>query len=104
MLLYPAAIRIKAASKAIVVIMVANDVSKGITKLSGFKPLLKVIIDMLNDKSAMEITAIMFDSQMAIKKLSTLVGANTRFTAKEMMAKTVNIIREAAQALLTFFR
>ena len=33
-----------AISKAIEVIIVANEVSTGITKFSGFKPLLKVTI------------------------------------------------------------
>jgi hypothetical protein len=38
-------IRSIATSKAVEVIMVANEVSIGITKFSGFKPLLNVIIE-----------------------------------------------------------
>ena len=82
--------------------MVANEVSSGITKLSGFKPLLNVKIAIPKDKSTIPVTPIMLDTQIIIIKLSTLDSGNTRLIARDMRAKTVDIKSEAVHALVMF--
>ena len=51
--------------------MVDNEVSMGITKFSGFKPLLNVNIEIPQDISTIPMTAIMLDNQITPIKLST---------------------------------
>ena len=73
------------------------------TKLSGFKPLLNVIIDILKDRIAMPMTAITFDNQIIPRKLRTLGKEKTLLAAKDMKAKIIKMTKEAAHALPTLF-
>ena len=95
-------IKSKANSKAIEVTMVAKEVSTGITKLSGSRPLLNVNIETPKDKSTINMTAITFESQIIKIKSIALGSENTWLTAIEIRAKTVKIISEDPQALKMF--
>jgi hypothetical protein len=52
--------------------MVAKEVSTGITKFSGFIPLLNVKIATPYDKRTIPITAIIFETQITARKLNAL--------------------------------
>src|SRR5208283_3221859 len=92
-----------AISKAVEVIIVANAVSIGITKFSGFKPLLKVIIETPKDKITMPMKANMLDNQITNMKSSTLDERNTWLITRDIKAKTVNIKNEATTRFQCFF-
>ena len=83
--------------------MIANEVSIGMTKLSGFKLRLKAKIAMLKDKITINMTAIMLDNQIIKIKLSTPEIENTWLIARDMRAKTVEIKSEAVHAIVMFF-
>jgi hypothetical protein len=92
----------KANSKAVEVTIVAREVSTGITKLSGSRPLLNVKMETPKDKSVIKTTAIMFESQIIKIKLTAIDIENTWLITREIKAKTVKIIREDPQALKMF--
>ena len=83
--------------------MVANEITRGITKFSGFKPLLKVTIAISKESSTMPITVIMLDIQIMAKKLITPEKVKTWLIINDMRAKIVKIKNEATPALNMFF-
>jgi len=82
--------------------IVAKDVSRGITKFSGFNPLLKVSIAMLYDTRTMPMTAITLDNQIIVITLRTFDNEDTRLIAKELKAKITKIKNDASHALAMF--
>ena len=82
--------------------IVAKDVSSGITKFSGFNPLLKVSIAMLYDTRTMPMTAITLDTQIIVITLRTFDNEDTRLIANELKAKTTKIKNDASHALAMF--
>ena len=92
----------KVTSKAAEVIKVANEVSSGMTKFSGFKPLLNVSIAMPYETMTMPMTAIMLDTQTMAITLITLDNEDTRLIAKELRAKMMKIKSDANHAVVMF--
>ena len=83
-------------------IIVAQDVSSGITKFSGFSPLRKVKIAIPSDTKTMPATAMKLDKQITTMMSTKPVTEATRFAANDISAKTRKIRKEASQALVMF--
>jgi hypothetical protein len=102
MLFFDYTISSKANSKATDVIIVAKEVSTGITKFSGFKPLLNVSTATLKDRITIPMTAIMLEIQIINRKSNTVVKAKTWLIANDISAKIVKIRNEATHTLTMF--
>jgi len=81
----------------------AKELSMGITKLSGSRPLLKVNIAIAKETSTITVTAIMLAINNKEARPIKVDKENSPFTDKANTAKTINIIMEAVQALKMFF-
>jgi hypothetical protein len=92
----------KVSSKDADMIIVAKDVSSGITKFSGFKPLRKVRIAIPKDTRTIPTTAITLDTPIIAITSTKVVSDETRFIAKDPNANMTKIENDASQALVMF--
>jgi hypothetical protein len=90
-------------SKAIDIKLSANELSMGITKLSGSKPFRKVSIETPYDTRIIADTARMFAIKRTKRRPVKVDSERVPFIAGERSARIKNMTIEAAQALRIVF-
>ena len=85
-----------------VVMVSANELPTGMTKLSGSKPLLKVNMEIAYETTTIAVKAITLETKSIGNRLKTPCVDNIPFNAKDKKPKTAKSMRVAVQALKMF--
>ena len=96
-------IKSKATSNATDVMLAAKELSIGITKLPGSRPLWKVRIETEKDSRTIIMTAMTFAISKIETRLEKADAENRPCSDSPKTAKTTDIAIEATQALKMFF-